>query len=218
MSDENSFGAVATAPPPASVQAEEAPARSSKALLIAVGIAVAVLAVFGYLLFFRGGGEPEATGVVVVPQAPAAPGDTTDTGATTDTTTPPAKDVQGRNPFKPLVTEPAAADNTGTTDGTTTGTTTDPGTAPTGGTPPVTTPPPATNPSGATVTVKLVSIKGDTAATKVGNVNYTGLNPGDTFGTNFQLYAIFNPQCAGFLYGDDTFALCVGKSITLDKK
>ncbi len=217
MSEENSFGAVAIQAPAEAVAADEVSGRSSRALLIAGGVAIAVLAVFAYLLFFRGGGEPEATGVVVIGGGPAAVAPETPDEAVTVKKTK-VTNVKGTNPFVPIEVEAVdtggadTAANT-TTDTTATDTTTNPEAGTTGGT----APPPATSPSGQTVTVKLVSVKGDLVATKVGTVNYTGLAPGDTFGTNFQVYAIFNNSCAGFLYGDESFALCEGKSVTLPK-
>ena len=67
-----------------------------------------------------------------------------------------------------------------------------------------------------TVTVTLVSVSGDTVKTTVGSTTHKGLSAGETFATNFQVYAIFNESCAGFLYGDTSFALCEGKTATLD--
>ncbi len=213
MSEENSFGNVATQPVPTGAAPAEAAGRSSKALFIVGGVAVVVLALFAYLLFGTGGGgEDDALGTVPKPPASDTAGTPTDPAAdpVAEPETPPVADVEGRDPFVALVVEPPADDNLGTpTDTTTdpapTDTTTDPA------------PPPNTDPTAPTVTVTLVSVKNDLVATKVGSTNYTGLAPGDTFGANFQVYAIFNASCAGLLYGDQSFALCEGKSTTLTK-
>ena len=205
MSDENSFGSVATQEaPPTAVAPQEPAGRSTRAVLLAAGVGVLVLAVFAYLLFFKGGSTDESLGVV--PQQPpaspqaSAPADPATKPATT---VPDSKDVTGRNPFKPLEVQATTAPTTGTgtdTTGTGTGTTT--------------TPPPV---AAETVTVTLVAVGTDTVKTTVGTKTYKGLAAGDTFATNFQVYAIFNDSCAGFLYGDTSFALCEGKSATLDK-
>ena len=202
MSDENSFGSVATqeAPQPLSIDAPEG--RSRRPLLIVGGITAVVLAFFAYLLFGGGGSSEQAGGVVVVPaasapvapdqsQAPAKPaGD--DTASET---------VKARDPFKSLVVPapaatPAPSTNTSVPD-------------PTASAPAV--------PAGETVTVTLVAVGGDLVKATVGSTTYKGLSAGETFATHFQVYAIFNDSCAGFLYGDTSFALCEGKSATLDK-
>lgn len=206
MSDENSFGTVATQAPPAEAPVEEAAGRSSKALLIVGVVAVVVLAVFAYLLFFKPAGD-NAADQGPVPKATPTGQATTNTGKTTDKPKDNTKDntkgqtgttnVQGRDPFEPLqVSTPSTGTgtDTGTTAGTDTGTTT-----------------------GATISVSLVKVGAHSVTAKVDSKTYKNVGEGDTFATNFQVYAIFNDTCAGFLYGDDSFALCEGRSVTLTK-
>lgn len=200
MSDENSFGSVATQEAPQPVSYEASEGRSRRPLLIVGGITAVVLAGFAYLLFGGSGSAEQAGAVVVVPAAPApvaapsqAPAKPTD-----DTS---SATVKVRDPFKPLVVPAPAASPAGTTN------TTVPD--PTASTP--------TAPTGETVTVTLVAVGGDVVKTTVDGTTYKGLSAGETFATNFQVYAIFNDSCAGFLYGDTSFALCEGKSTTLAK-
>ncbi len=194
MSEEKPYGSVATQEKPTSPPAEAPASRSSRAVLLAAGVAGLVLAVFAYILFGTGG-DPEASLLVVVPPvaSPAAPPPADAEGAST---TQPA-DAEGRNPFTPLLVEapPKPAE---------------PAPAPS-----------ASQAPGApvveTVTITVVSVKGDTVSAKVGAEKFTDLQVGDTFGTSFQVYAIFNESCAGFLYGDDSFALCENSSVSLAK-
>jgi cytoskeletal protein RodZ len=204
MSDENSFAAVATQAPTVEAPIEEAKGRNSKALLIVGLVAVVVLAVFAYLLFFKSSGS-DAADTGVVPSAanhePAKDATKNNDKAKSDTkkndkSQTKSADVEGRDPFKPLqVAAPTTDTGTDTTtgDGTTTGDT--------GAT--------------ASVTVGLTAVNKSSVNATVDGKAYKGVGEGETFATNFQVYAIFNDSCAGFLYGDESFVLCEGKSVSL---
>jgi hypothetical protein len=53
----------------------------------------------------------------------------------------------------------------------------------------------------------------NTASFKVDGTVYKNVAVGETFGTYFQLYGVFNGQCAGVLYGDSSINLCVGGTV-----
>jgi hypothetical protein len=205
--------------------------ESNKRLLVIGGVAagLAVVAAMSYVLL-SGGSEDPDLGVIASPgRTVAAQPSAPPTGAAS---APAIKKFTGKNardPFKALVVEPVAAaagtgstsgttsGTTGTTSGTTTGTTsgttsgsTTPTVAPTAS---PTAAPRATDP----VTITLVSVAaGDTSANfKLDGTAVKGVKPQATFATYFKLLNLTQGKCGAIQYGDVTFEMCEGDSITL---
>jgi hypothetical protein len=113
--------------------------------------------------------------------------------------------VTSRDPFKALfppatVTTGTSASGSGTTTGTTSGST---GTTT-----------PTTTGSGTTKTVTLAVSTIDpvagTATVTVDKKPYA-VAVGKTFGQYFTVYSVFNEQCVGILYGDQSIPVCIAK-------
>lgn len=221
--------------PADAVVVEEPTEGSNKRVLVAGGVAagLAIVAAMSYVLL-SGGSDNTDTGVVAAakhtvatPQPTAAPAKSA----------PAIKKFTGKNardPFKALVVEPVAASGgtgatgspasgsgssgstsaTGSTSGTTSGSTTSGGTSVTPGTVSgVGSAPKSANP----VTITLVSVTAsDTAASfKLDKQAYSGVKPQQTFGTYFKLLNLTEGKCGAVQYGDVTFEMCEGDSLTL---
>ena len=168
-----------------------------RALIIIVGV-IAVLALV-YVLFLSGGGnEPEAF-PTFTPRPSSTP-------AVQPTPTQPAvpetfEVFEGKDPFRALV----APGGGGTTGGTTTGGTTTGST--TGG--------PSSGGTNGSQRVTLVSISGSgserTATVDVDSTEYT-VKAGDTFAGNYRVKSLTS-SCGTFVFGDETFTLCVGQEV-----
>ncbi len=201
--------------------------RDNRRLIAAVAgvVALALLGVFVVLPMFSG----ESTDDAVVPvrrrplASPTASASAVPTKPVPITET--FNDTVGRDPFRPLYTEPAlgggvvvvggGATSGGTTSGgttsggTTSGGTTGGGTG-TGGQP---APGGSTQVGGNRVSLIDVFVRdGRTyAQTRVGSTVYTPV-VGATFATNYQLLSA-SGECATFLYGDENFQLCEGQEV-----
>jgi hypothetical protein len=160
-----------------------------RALIIIVGI-IALLAIV-YLLFLSGGeGTQEA-----FPTFTPRPGTPRPTPTATTTTPPETFEVfEGKDPFRPLV-----SDNTG------------------GGTPapsPGATPPSSGGASGSQ-RVTLVDISGSgsnrTATVEVNSTEYQ-VQEGDTFAGSYRVKDL-TASCGTFVFGDEQFTLCVGQEV-----
>lgn len=182
--------------------AEETPAGGSRGVVLAVlGLAVAVvIGLAAYFLLFSGGSEEVAAGPVP-PAAPSAsaPAASAAPSASAPAVVPPTFDENvGTDPFKPQVVAPAPAPSGAAagTGGSTTGTT-----------------------GGTTVTLQLLSVADDSSVldAKVDGKPYSGLAVGSSFATYFKVYGIFDGRCAGFLFGDQTVALCEGDTTNLSR-
>ena len=110
--------------------------------------------------------------------------------------------VAKRDPFAPLYPSPVAATSAPSTPGG--GATTAPSAAPLV---PVVTP--------VTLDVKSIDATKDVATVSVDGKKYAGLNVGDSFGGHYTLYSVFNPQCVGVLYGDQSVPVCLGKPVSV---
>lgn len=221
--------------PADAVVVEEPSEGSNKKVLVAGGVAagLAVVAAMSYVLL-AGGSDDTETGVVAaakhtVTQKPtAAPSPAKSAPAIQKFT-----GKNARDPFKALVVEPAAASGgstastsgsssgstgsssgTGSTSGSTSGSTTSGGTVanPVGGSTSGSTPK-STDP----VTITLVSVTStDTAATfTLDKQSYKNVKPQATFGTYFKLLNLTEGKCGAVQYGDVTFDMCEGDSLTL---
>jgi hypothetical protein len=164
-----------------------------RALIIIVGV-IAALALI-YVLFLSGGSsKPEAFPSFTPRPAASSP---TVLPTTAPAAVPETMDVlEGKDPFRPLV---------GTTGGSTGGATT-------GGT--TSTPGPSGGASGSQ-RVTLVSISGS-GSSRVANVDvdsteYT-VKEGQTFATSYRVKNLTS-SCGTFVFGDETFTLCVGQEV-----
>jgi hypothetical protein len=206
MSDSNQFGSAGTAV--ADPPAEETLAGSKgpkPVVLVAIVVGVLALAAAAYFLLFSGGGDDTAgsgsvpSGAVSAPAGSQAPS----ASAKPSTSTAPQKvSTGGRDPFAPLVV-PAASGTAAPSSGTGTGT----GTG-TGG---------ATVPSGLSESVTLTKVGLSPAAVDV-TVNgkkYTGQKVGQVFGTYFSLVAVTGSSTATLNFGDSSFSVVLGKTVTL---
>jgi hypothetical protein len=161
-----------------------------RALIVIFGL-IAVLAVV-YLLFISGGGKtPEALPTFTPrPRSPVPSASPT----SAQTTPPQTSEVfEGKDPFRPLV-GPAGG---------------------IGGTPaPTSSPPSSGGPSGAQH-VTLVDISGSgsnrTATVEVDSQTYT-VKEGDTFAGSYKVKSL-TASCGTFMFGDETFTLCVGQEV-----
>ena len=174
-----------------------------RALIIIVGV-IAILALV-YLLFLSGGGNaPEAfptftprpsTGPLVQPTPTASP-------AVPET----FEVFEGKDPFRPLVvTGGGTTGGATTTGGTTMGATTSGST--TGG--------PSSGGTNGSQHVTLVAINGSgsnrTATVDVDSTEYT-VKVGETFASNYRVKSLTS-SCGTFVFGDQTFTLCVGQEV-----
>jgi hypothetical protein len=193
-------GGVGVAEPEPTV--EETPAGGSRGVLLAVlGLAVAVvIGLAAYFLLFSGGSEEVASGPVTspAPSASTAPSTAPSASAPAPAAVPPTFDENvGTDPFKAQVVAPApepsgAAAGTAASTGTT---------------------------SGTVVQLQLLSVADDSSVldAQVDGTPYKGLAVGSSFATYFKVYGIFDGRCAGFLFGDQTVALCEGDTANLSK-
>ena len=184
---------------PAPAQGEPtaaAPEGSNRKALLAVGgiVGAVLLAGGAFVLMNSGSGSTDASAPVVPPapsvSAPSAPAAAPSAAAIKVTKV----SVTSRDPFAPLYPTPAATAAA----------------APAASQPaPVVTQAPAV-----TVELASVNLSSQKAALKIDGKAYTAA-VGQGFGTNYMLYSIFNAQCAGVLYGDQSVAVCMGKPMTV---
>ena len=172
-----------------------------RALIIIVGV-IAILALV-YVLFLSGGGNAPEAFPTFTPRPSSRP---TDQPTPTQPAVPETFEVfEGKDPFRPLVALGGSTGG-GTTGGTTTGTTT------TGGT---TTGAPSSGGTSASQHVTLISIDGSgsnrTATVDVDSTEYT-VKVGDTFASNYRVKSL-SSSCGTFVFGDQTFTLCVGQEV-----
>lgn len=205
--------ALLEAPPVDENDGEAAPQHRRKLLMIVAGAAAVVIV--GVLAFlFLGGSSADDEGGLVTPAPRSAPAAAAPAPAAPANKAPAAFDGDlGRDPFAPVF-EPAAPEaaadpaTTGTAGGTggataggTTGTTTDTTTGTTG--------------TGTPVTVKMLDVTKDGASLTVDGTKFDAKVNGETFATSFRLYSVFDEQCAGLLFGDESVVMCKGDVRTL---
>ncbi len=186
---------------------ESVPTSSRRGpVLIALVAAVAVaLGAAAYFLLFSGGGDD--TGAGAVPVVPHASSSAQAPSASATASAVPVAVVNtgtGRDPFKPLVSplassSAAAAGSAAATPGATAGG---------GGVP-----------AGVTqvVTLKGIDATTKTASVTVNNKPYAAV-VGQPFATYFSMVGIFSGSvCGSFLYGDASFQLCKGQTVSLQR-
>jgi len=186
--------------PPEQIDADSASGGSDRRklfVLVGGGAAVVLLGLAAWFLFFSGSGaSTEEDGLVAAAPRPAASAPAPKASAAPAPAATPFTEAIGRDPFEPLI-EPAAAvapeevaaPGTGTTPGGTTS-------------------------GGVSVSVEMVSVTPTDATLKVDGKSYTA-KVGEVFASNFKVYGLFDAQCAGVLYGDQSVPLCVGDVRTL---
>jgi len=206
--------------PSPDLEPEPGGGQRNRTLLLALGglAAVLVLGLVAYFLVFTGSSE-EPAGPVTPPKsdAPAAPA--------VEEPAPVVKAPKintknfGRDPFKPLITEPVAAVDTapvgaGTGTGTTDSTATAPSTVTSGGTStaPTTTPPTAST----SYSFKVVDVAPDNSAitVKVDGKVYRNLKAGEVFADYFKVVLI-SGQVNSFQFGEEKFNVIGTKKITI---
>ncbi len=178
----------------------EAP-KSNRTTLLAVGGVVAALVVAGlaFMMLSSGGDDDSAdlAATPVVPAAPAAP-----SAAPTQAVVKPATvTVAKRDPFAPLYPAPAPTATTGEPSS--------------GGSSaaPTSTPEPVT--PAVSLSVTAIDMNKQLATVGVDGKKYPKLSVGDSFGGYYTLYSIFNDQCVGVLYGDQSVPVCLNKPVSV---
>ena len=172
-----------------------------RALIIIVGL-IALLAIV-YLLFLSGGGEEEIEGFPTTPTRPTTTARPTVVPTASPTAVPESFEVfEGKDPFRPLVTAPVGDGGTPA-----------PGEPAPGGTPGSS----GGSSGGATdgQRVTLVDISGSggsrTATVEVDSTEYT-VQEGDTFAGSYRVKDLTS-DCGTFVFGDESFTLCVGQEV-----
>ena len=185
---------------PAAAEPEEQ--KSSRKTLLALGGVVAALVVVGGAFFLMNSSpsDPAPVTAVAPPNgAKAAPA----ASPTPQVVIKPASvTVAKRDPFAPLYPSPTATAEAPSNSGG------DPSTAPSAA--PLT---PDVTP--VTLEVKSIDAGKDVATVSVDGKKYAGLGVGDSFGGHYTLYSVFNPQCVGVLYGDQSVPVCLGKPVSV---
>ena len=196
---ETAFAATRVAPLPYEPEAE--PTKGRRKIAVLGGVCVAVIfGVGGYLLLNPGSSAGDdqyrlappttAPSAVAVPAKPDKP-----------VVVRPAT-VQGRDPLKPLFDSGSSgtATSTGTSSGTTSGTATgaSAGSA-------------SSSAASMTLAVSAIDVTAQTASISVDGKKYVAA-VGKPFGQYFTVYSVFNDQCVGVLYGDQSIPVCTTQS------
>jgi hypothetical protein len=206
--------------------------RQRTLVIAAAGVVVLLLFFFLILPNLFGGGGGGGGGTTAQPPL-ARPRQTTTTLPRAGAPSESFEVFNTKNPFTPLMSPatPGGGGTTGTTPasgtGGATGATTGGGTAASGGTPTgggtTATTAAGSGASGGAATeprrsqrVALLNVytkSGKTVAdVRVNDTVYTGIAPGQTFASNFQLVSL-QGQCGTFLFGDERFQLCKGEEV-----
>jgi hypothetical protein len=186
--------------------------------LLALGgvAAVLVLAVVAYLLLFSGGGDAALDEGVPAPAPPAA----ADVSEPDEAAVLPLPKLSnktfGKDPFKPLIVEPAAAVAPAASDTGTTGSTTVP-VLPGAGTGSEAPAAETSTPAQSTAhTFKVVDVAPDnsTISVRVDGKVYRNLKAGDVFATYFKVRLI-SGQVNSFQFGEEKFNVVGKKKLTI---
>jgi hypothetical protein len=179
-----------------------APDRRKLFLLIGGAAAVVVVGLLAFLLLGGSGGEDEGGLVTPAPRS-EAPAEAPVAQAPAEKAPADFDGELGRDPFAPIY-EPAApeADAVAVVAGTTGGAAPADASGTTTGT-------------GTPVSVKLLAVTDTGASVTVDGTKYDATVNGETFATSFRLYSVFDQQCAGLLFGDESLVLCKGDVRTL---
>jgi hypothetical protein len=159
-----------------------------RALIIIVGI-VALLGVV-YLLFLSGGGD-EPEGFATTAPQPTTTARPTVSPTPASTAVPESFEVfEGKDPFRPLIVQGTATPTPGGTPGSSGGAT-----------------------GGQRVTLVDISGSGSdrTATVEIDSTEYQ-VQAGDTFAGSYRLKSLTS-ECGTFVFGDESFTLCVGQEV-----
>jgi len=207
-------GGTATAEPEPIAQGVAAPEEpgNGKTLLLVGGL-VAALAVAAAAYFFLMSGSSDPAPTAAAPTAVPSAGAPSAAPSTKPAPKPAPVTVSGRDPFKPVFDTSVAGNDLGngtTTSGSTSGSTSS-GSAPT---PAPSTVTPAVPVTTVTIAVSAIDIKNDKATVSVDGKAYPAA-VGTVFGSNYMMYSVFNAQCVGVLYGDQSVAVCTGHPVSV---
>lgn len=185
-------------PAPAESFEDNGKPENRRVLLIGAVAGALALLVAAYFLFFTGGSSDQALGQGPLPlpkakaAAPKAPAASKPVAKAVPAT---FAGVHATDPFKPLYDPPPAPAATAA-----------PGSVPPGA--------PGAAPGAAPVQIVTLNAVGTKSV--LVDVNGTSYSPkvGTSFATFFKLERLQGPNCATFLYGDESFDLCKGSTTT----
>lgn len=195
-------GGVATMAAPAPAEPQPEKASNRKALLAVAGVVGALVVGAGaFFMLTSGAPEEDFTIPIAKPSASASASAAPSASAGTSTTVKKAN-VTSRDPFAVLFPEPkpeptaAASAPASTTDGT------------------ATQPPNQSQTTTYTVAVSDIKPAKGQATLVVDGKSYTAM-VGEKFAPYFTLYAVFNTECVGVLFGDQNVPVCLTAPATV---
>jgi hypothetical protein len=65
-----------------------------------------------------------------------------------------------------------------------------------------------------TLAVSAIDLKNQKATVSVDGKAYP-VAVGNVFASNYMMYSVFNAQCVGVLYGDQSIAVCTGRPVSV---
>lgn len=187
-------GGVATMAAPAPAEPQPEKASNRKALLAVAGVVGALVVGAGAFFMLTSGAPEEDFTIPIAKPSASAPAEPSASASPGATTTVKKTNVTSRDPFAVLFptpkAEPSAQQSGSTTDGTATQ---------------------APNQSQTTTyTVAVTDIKpAKGQATVVVNGKSYATVVGEKFAPYFTLYAVFNAECVGVLFGDQNVPVCL---------
>lgn len=193
-------GGVATMAAPAPAEPQPEKASNRKALLAVAGVVGALVVGAGaFFLLTSGAPEEDFSIPIAKPSASASVAPSASASAGTSTTVKKAN-VTSRDPFAVLFPEPAPEPTVAASSGTTDGTATQ-----------------APNQSQTTTyTVAVTNIQPNKGqATVVVDGKSYPAAVGEKFAPYFTLYAVFNAECVGVLFGDQNVPVCLTSPATV---
>jgi hypothetical protein len=194
-------GGGSAAPAPDADEVVE-PKNNRKALIVVGAVVAALVVVAGLWLLMSSGASDDSGDDAVVPQAAAGAPNAAPTAAPSPAVVKPASlTVSKRDPFAPLyptpVSTPAASETAASGGGETAA------------------PSPSPVVPAVTLEVRNIDANKDVATVSVDGKKYAGLHEGDSFGGHYTLYSVFNAQCVGVLYGDQSVPVCLNKPVSV---
>ena len=190
------------------------PTRSNRTpLLIIGGVLGAVVVGGGAFLLLSGGGDtalPAASPSRSAAPAPAASASPKASPSAKPVTVPATTTVTTRDPFKPLFVAAVATSGSSSA----TAATPAPSAAPATPVTPVTPVTPTTPTVQVTLTVSKIDAAAQTAVVSVDGKAYPA-SVGKVFAKNYMVYSVFNAQCVGVLYGDQSVPVCTTAPATI---
>lgn len=202
---------------PYQVEGDRAANRTK--LLLGVGVVAAlVAAAAGWFVLSSGGGTTSAGGSgPVATAAPTGPAATTAPSATASAPIQKYTGKNARDPFKALVVAPVAVATPASSPGSGGGPSPSTSAPTSGPVPSSTTPSPTATATPATPTkVTMVTVAADDASARISvSSKVYDVKPLEKFATNFKLLNLYGGRCGAIQYGDVTFDLCEGQSLSV---